>query len=135
MGTRVTLMWQKYGITTVTVNVDCRQCTCRQQWRAGRLVADIGEGPDGGRRGLGAQAVTQSHHEVLVHGPQARIACMATKVYRIIRLLLNLVSHRAANYPSVFTITEKAPTICRVFSWLKVPIRAFTFKTLLIYYA
>ena len=29
---------------------------------------------------------------------------------------------------SVFTITEKAPT--RAFSWLKVPISAFTFKTL-----
>ena len=90
--------------------VICRQCTCGQQWRAVGLVADIGEGPDGGRRGLGAQAVTQSHHEVLVHGPQARIACMATKVYRIIRLQLNLVSHRAANYPSVFTITEKGPS-------------------------
>ena len=29
----------------------------------------------------------------------------------------------------VFTITEKAPT--RVFSWLKAPTSAFTFKTLL----
>ena len=46
-------------------------------------MADIGEGPDGGRRGLGAQAVTQSHHEVLVHGPQARIACMASGVDQI----------------------------------------------------
>ena len=34
----------------------------------------------------------------------------------------------AANDPSVFTITEKAPT--RAFSWLKVPTSAFTFKTL-----
>ena len=34
---------------------------------------------------------------------------------------------------SVFTITEKAPT--RAFSWLKAPIRAFTFKTLLRHYA
>ena len=59
------------------------QCTCGQQWRAVGLVADIGEGPDGGRRGLGAQAVTQSHHEVLVHGPQARIACMASGVEQI----------------------------------------------------
>ena len=61
----------------------CRQCTCRQQWRAVGLVADIGEGPDRGRAGLGAQAVTQSHHEVLVHGPQARIACMASGVDQI----------------------------------------------------
>ena len=36
---------------------------------------------------------------------------------------------RAANDPSVFKITEKAPT--RAFSWLKVPTSAFTFKTLL----
>ena len=38
---------------------------------------------------------------------------------------------RAANDPSVFTITEKAPT--RAFSCLKVDI--FTFKTLLRHYA
>ena len=31
------------------------------------------------------------------------------------------------------TITEKAPT--RAFSWLKVPTRAFTFKTLVRHYA
>ena len=36
---------------------------------------------------------------------------------------------RAANDPSVFTITKKAPT--RAFSWLKAPTSAFTFKTLL----
>ena len=36
---------------------------------------------------------------------------------------------RAANYPSVFTITEKAPN--RAFSWLKAPGSAFTLKTLL----
>ena len=35
----------------------------------------------------------------------------------------------AANDPSVFTITEKAPT--RTFSWLKAPTTAFTYKTLL----
>ena len=35
--------------------------------------------------------------------------------------------------PSVFTITEKAPT--RAFSWLKGPTSAFTFKTLLRHYA
>ena len=40
---------------------------------------------------------------------------------------------RAANDPSVFTITEKAPT--RDFSWLKAPTGAFTFKTLLRHYA
>ena len=34
---------------------------------------------------------------------------------------------RAANDPSVSTITEKAPT--RAFSWLKAPTSAFTFKT------
>ena len=34
---------------------------------------------------------------------------------------------------SVFTITEKAPT--RAFSWLKAPMSAFTFKTLLRHYA
>ena len=34
---------------------------------------------------------------------------------------------------SVFTITEKATT--RVFSWLKAPTSAFTFKTLLRHYA
>ena len=38
--------------------------------------------------------------------------------------------YRAANDPSVFTITEKAPT--RAFSWLKEPTRAFTFKTKLL---
>ena len=32
----------------------------------------------------------------------------------------------------MFVITEKAPT--RAFSWLKVPSRAFTFKTLLRHY-
>ena len=32
---------------------------------------------------------------------------------------------RAANHPSVFTITEKAPT--RAFSWLEAPASAFTF--------
>ena len=31
-----------------------------------------------------------------------------------------------------FTITEKAPT--RAFSWLKVPTKSFTFKTLLGHY-
>ena len=36
---------------------------------------------------------------------------------------------RASNDPSVFTITEKAPT--RAFSWLKAPTCTFTFKTLL----
>ena len=35
---------------------------------------------------------------------------------------------RAANDPSVVTITEKAPT--RAFSWLKASISAFTCKTL-----
>ena len=39
----------------------------------------------------------------------------------------------AADDPSVFTITEKAPT--RAFSWLKAPYSAFTFKTLLRHYA
>ena len=74
------LVWQKYGVPMYVI---CSQCTCGQQWRAVGLVADIGEGPDGGRRGLGAQAVTQSHHEVLVHGPQARIACIASGVDQI----------------------------------------------------
>ena len=40
---------------------------------------------------------------------------------------------RAANDPSVFTITEKAPT--RALSRLKVPTRIFTLKTLLRHYA
>ena len=40
---------------------------------------------------------------------------------------------RAANDPSVFTITEEAHT--RAFSWLKVATTAFTFKTLLRHYA
>ena len=35
---------------------------------------------------------------------------------------------RAANDPSVVTITEKAPT--RAFSWLDAPTNTFTFKTL-----
>ena len=35
---------------------------------------------------------------------------------------------RAANDPSVFTITEKAPTVA--ISWLKAPTSAFTIKTL-----
>ena len=35
---------------------------------------------------------------------------------------------RAANDPSVFTITEKAPT--RAFFWFKAPNSSFTFKTL-----
>ena len=35
---------------------------------------------------------------------------------------------RAANDPSVFTITKKAPT--RAFSWLKVATTAFTFEAL-----
>ena len=35
---------------------------------------------------------------------------------------------RAANHPSVFTITEEAHT--RAFSWLKVSTNAFKFKTL-----
>ena len=39
------------------------------------------------------------------------------------------VKSRAANDPSVFAITEKAPT--RTFSWLKSPTSVFTFKTLL----
>ena len=37
-----------------------------------------------------------------------------------------------SSVPSVFTITEKAPT--RAFSWLKAPTSAFTFKTLLRHY-
>ena len=37
---------------------------------------------------------------------------------------------RAANDPTVFTTTVKAPT--RAFSWLKDPASAFTFKTLYI---
>ena len=82
------LVWQKYGVRCPYVI--CRQCTCGQQWRAVRLVADVGEAPDGGRRGPGAQAVTQRHHEVLVHGPQARIACMATEVDQITRFQLHL---------------------------------------------
>ena len=45
---------------------------------------------------------------------------------------MNIVT-RAANDPSVFTITEKAPT--RAFSGLKVPTRTFTFKTILRDYA
>ena len=36
---------------------------------------------------------------------------------------------RAANDPSVLSITAKAPT--RAFSWLKAPTSTFTFKTLL----
>ena len=40
---------------------------------------------------------------------------------------------RAANDPSVFTISEKAPT--RACSWLKAPTSALTFKTLLRHYA
>ena len=44
---------------------------------------------------------------------------------------LDVVTSRAADDPSVFTITEKAST--RAFSWLKAS--AFTFKTLLRHYA
>ena len=40
---------------------------------------------------------------------------------------------RASNNPSVFTITEMAPT--RAFFWLKAPTSAFTLKTLLRHYA
>ena len=40
---------------------------------------------------------------------------------------------RAANDPSVFTITEKAPN--RAFSCLKAPTSAFTFKTILRHFA
>ena len=40
---------------------------------------------------------------------------------------------RAAKDPSVFIITEKAPT--RAFLWLKASTRASTFKTLLGHYA
>ena len=36
------------------------------------------------------------------------------------------VRTRAANDPSVFTITEKSPNMA--FSWMKVPTSAFTFK-------
>ena len=36
-----------------------------------------------------------------------------------------VVESRAAKDPSVFTMTEKAPT--RAFSWLKAPTSAFTF--------
>ena len=43
---------------------------------------------------------------------------------------LSKVETRAANDPSVFTITEKVRT--RAFTWLKVP---FTFKTQLRHYA
>ena len=43
------------------------------------------------------------------------------------------VQNRAANYPSVLTIPEKAPTMA--FSWLKAPTSAFTFKSLLRHYA
>ena len=39
----------------------------------------------------------------------------------------------AVNDPSVFTITEKAPT--RAFFWLKAATTAFTFKTLFRHYA
>ena len=39
------------------------------------------------------------------------------------------VPTRAANHPSVFTITEKTPT--RAFFWLKAPTSTFTFMTLL----
>ena len=42
------------------------------------------------------------------------------------------VPNRAANHPSVFPITEKAPT--RAFFWLKAATTAFTFKTLLRHY-
>ena len=41
------------------------------------------------------------------------------------------VQIRAANDPSVFTITEKAPNRTRAFSWLKVPNSAFLFKKVL----
>ena len=47
--------------------------------------------------------------------------------------LRDTVRISAANYPSVFTITEKSPT--GSFSWLKVATTAFTFKTLLRHYA
>ena len=47
-------------------------------------------------------------------------------------LLLSSIVIRAADDPSVFTITEKAHTMA--FSWLKVPTSAFTFKTLLRHY-
>ena len=40
-----------------------------------------------------------------------------------------------ANDPSVSTITEKAPMPSGTFSWLKAPVSAFTFKTLLRHYA
>ena len=58
----------------------------------------------------------------------SEISLVAT--WRIVfQQILNWISVRAANDPSVLTITEKAPT--KAFSWLKVPTSAFTFKTLL----
>ena len=54
----------------------------------------------------------------------------------LVLLKLDLISScsvtmmtRAANDPSVFTLTQKAPT--RALSWLKEPTSDFTFKTLL----
>ena len=47
---------------------------------------------------------------------------LATMTY----LVCSVVS-RAANDPSVFTITEKAPTM--TLSWLTAPTSIFTFKT------
>ena len=61
----------------------------------------------------------EAHHQVLVDGQPGAAQGAAIN---------SLVLTRAANDPSVFTITEKALT--RAFCWLKAPTRAFTFKTL-----
>ena len=52
---------------------------------------------------------------------------------RVVFLLLSVhLLMAAADDPSVFTITEKAPpTYHRAFSWLKAPTSVFTFKTIL----
>ena len=68
------------------------------------------------------QAVTPTMMLPPSTAPLRDIALLACILRRI------QVRTRAANDPSVFTITEKAPT--RAFSWLKVPTSAFTFKTL-----
>ena len=64
-------------------------------------------------RGLGPDQRPADH--------QALLADMG----QVLRLDGRRLVTRAANHPSVFTITEKAPT--RAFSWLEAPASAFTF--------
>ena len=70
-----------------------------------------------------------TNDQIVVSGPEQQDRKLNTRVSMLLcRTRETRVCTRAANYPSVFTITEKAPT--RAFSGLKEPTSAFTFKTL-----